>query len=86
MTERKAIGLPLQLIVELGRQYDMQVNIVVLTHSPRLDKIVYPCHNVGIYLWRIVHTLKTNADGSPRHPLYVGYDVLPQPFLALAER
>lgn len=26
-------------------------------------------------------TLVINGDGSPKHPLYVGYDVVPQPFV-----
>jgi len=26
------------------------------------------------------HAFKVNADGSPKHPLYVGYDVRPMPF------
>ena len=30
------------------------------------------------------HALKINADGSPQHPLYVGYDVQPVPYRGAA--
>jgi hypothetical protein len=32
------------------------------------------------------HALKVNANGSPQHPLYIGYDVLPVPLGALTTR
>lgn len=30
----------------------------------------------------VLHSLAVNADGSPAHPLYIGYDVQPQRWLA----
>ena len=30
--------------------------------------------------WRMLYALDTNADGSPKHPLYVAYNVQPKPF------
>lgn len=33
-------------------------------------------HRLGVKM----HTFKVNADGSPKHPLYVGYDVMPVPY------
>jgi hypothetical protein len=28
----------------------------------------------------VPHYLKLNSDGTPKHPLYVGYDVMPKPW------
>ena len=45
----------------------------------RGDKVLQLLREAGIK----AHALKQNADGSPGHPLYVGYDVLPRPLGAL---
>lgn len=40
---------------------------------PRVREMLKSC---GI----LAHALALNQDGSPMHPLYIGYDVLPKPF------
>lgn len=45
-------------------------------HEGRAREVVEMLRNAGV----TPHCLGLNADGSPKHPLYVGYDVKPQPF------
>lgn len=45
------------------------------THRQRDAQVMAMLHENGI----VPHALKLNGDKSPRHPLYVGYDVQPEP-------